>query len=259
MKHVAAPMIEMSLLASVLVLAACVGCAEEQPRPTPPDLSALTAAYAAPTGEVTRESTIELLDQAATDLALVSDAQAFIGLIQLMFTDLAGVAEGEDGLAVQRSGLTVAGVEADAGGWIVYHRTCPSANGKGVRGSIEATALIGLDGFEPVIWGALADCRVDGSGMDGDLALHIDWADGAPTGVIGRINGRVNLGETIKDGEFSVRWQGSTVMTQYALAGAGTFVVGVDTVTNALIVDGQNGRFVCDDAGCQGANGGFAW
>ena len=250
MQRFAAALISMSL---------CWGCAEPDPRPKPPDLSALVAGYADLTGEVTRESALRLVEEAATDLALVGDAQAFIGLIQRMFADLSGLGQGEEGLATQRRGLNVGGVEVDGGGWIVYHRFCPTANGMGARGTIEAIALIDIEAFEPVIWGTLADCRVDGAGIDGDLALHIDWVDGAPVGVIARIDGQVRWGEVAKQGEFSLRWQPDAIVTRYALGDLGGFLVGVDLATDRLLIEGRNGRFTCDDAGCTGPDGGFEW
>lgn len=258
MKRTVTPMISMSLLVSLTALG-CLGCAEPEPRPTPPDLSALVAAYAEPSGEVTRESARLLVADGARDLTLVSEAGPFVGLIEKMFTDLAGVGGQDNGLAAQKSGLTVSGVKVEAGGWIVYNRLCPRANGMGGRGTIRATALIDIDAFEPVIWGRLSDCRVDGSGIDGDLALHIDWVDGEPAGVIARINGLINLGGTAREGEFSVRWSGTTAMALTTLESFGSFLVGFDSGAGQLLIEGSNGRFVCNDTRCDGPDGGFAW
>ncbi|MGK0358970.1 MAG: hypothetical protein ACI9U2_001265 [Bradymonadia bacterium] len=259
MNQIVIPLISMSLLVSV-----GLGCVEPEPRPTPPNLAALVATYAAPTGEVTRESAQRLVAEAATDLALIDDAEAFIGLINLMFTDLAGIGGDESGLstqqgglATQQRGLAVGGVKVDGAGWIDYYRLCPTANGMGARGTFDAIVLIDVDAFEPVVWGNLADCRIDGSGFNGDLALHIEWVDGVPSAVIARIVGQTNIGGIVKDGVFSLRWQGQTVMTDYVLDELGGFLVGVDAATEQLLIEGRNGRFVCDAAGCEGPDGGF--
>ena len=70
MKRTVRSLISMSVLG---LLPASVGCVEPEERPTPPDLSALVTVYAEPGGEVTRESAQRLVEEAATDLALVSD------------------------------------------------------------------------------------------------------------------------------------------------------------------------------------------
>jgi hypothetical protein len=244
-----------------------VGCAPDpEPRPTPPNMTALLAQYAAPSGTVTRESAQALLEDAATELALIQDADVLIDLMALVFSDLGGaldedsgeLAVDEEGLAVRHQTLKVGGINVDAGAWIVYHRLCPTANGTGTRGKMQLTALIEDTGFEPVIWGKLLDCRAEGSALDGDLALHIDWVDGAPQSVLANIDGIIKLGDAQQTGNFSVRWDADAVLTQYTLAGR-TFLLGIDSETSALVLEGENGRYVCDAQGCDGPEGGFAW
>lgn len=237
-----------------------LGCAPEpEPRPTPPNMTALLAQYAAPSGTVTRETAQQLLEDAVTELTLVQDADALIDLMTLIFSDLGGALEDqENGLTSQQHALKVGGVDVDAGAWIVYHRLCPTANGVGERGEVALTALIETTGFEPVIWGALQDCRSDGAALDGELALHINWVDGAPQSVLARIDGIVKLGDAQKTGSFSLNWDAGAVLTQYTLADR-TFLIGADTARGTLVLEGENGRFMCDEQGCDGPDGGFAW
>lgn len=236
------------------------GCAPEPPtRPTPPDLTGVLAQYVAPSGTVNRDSARRLLEEGAMALALVQSAGVLIEFFGQIFSDLGGAVESDaQGLVVQRRGLEVGGVDLNAGAWVVYHRLCPTANGMGERGEVALTALIEETGIEPTIWGRLQDCRANGSTLDSDIAMHVTWTDGAPQSVLARFDGVVKLGEAQQTGVFTVRWDAGAVLTRYALDD-GAFLLGIDTANGAVMIVGENGRFACNEAGCTGPEGGFAW
>lgn len=266
----------MSRLTIVAALAA-LGCAEEVAPPTPPDLSALVRQYEQPSGTVTAETARQLVEQAATTLGLISNPDALFTLASDLFDAFADrkpvsrTAAVEAGLAQQAQAVTVGGVAVDAGAWMIYRRACPRANGNGALGALEMTALTDLDaGFRPVIWGRAVDCRfieadaeagAAGSRIDGAIALHIDWTDDGVGRVILRVDGALTLAGTLLEGIISLSWQtveaGTEILTHFTLADGGGFLVG--SLNDRLVIEGANGRFLCDASGCDGPGGRFEW
>lgn len=242
-------------------LALLLGCAEEVVPPTPPDLRALVQQYEAPSGRVTAESARELVEQTATEFGLVENFDVLIGLVDTVFADLgrSGTQEAQEGLAVQHHALTVGETAVAADGWIVYHRICPGANGVGVRGRLRMTMLGNLNGIKPTVWGAAQDCRIDGSSVDGDIAIHLEQGVDEITGGIVQIDGRLKLGETVFDGIFSASWSDAAVLTYTELPSLGGFLVGVDSATSQIVIEGVNGRFRCDASACEGPDERFEW
>lgn len=244
----------------VAAVALCLGCAEDIVRPEPPDLSGLVQQYQQPSGTVTAQTARQVIDQAATELGLVDNIDGLIDLVEAIIAGPGAAAQSsEDGLMVERNGLTVGQTDVSADGWLVYHRICPTASGTGVRGRLRMTMLANLEGIEPVVWGRADDCRFDGSTIDGGIALHLDFVEGGIGGVIVRIDGRVKLGDTLLDGRFTVAWSEAAVVTHVDLQALGGFLVGVDPATNQLLIQGINGRFRCDAGGCESPEERFEW
>lgn len=249
---------------------ALAACAEPTEWPEPPDLAPLVQAYQQPTGRVTAESARQLLAESGTALGLVQDPAAILELVQGFFDGLAQAGEASEdseqsGLRARRAALTVAGAQVDGEAWMRYRRDCPRASGAGARGVLELNALADVDGFQPVVWGAARDCRIlaegdaAGSLIDGGIALHVEWIDGGVGQILIRIDGALNLAGTAFDGLFSIAWSAAdaSLATLVERPDGESFLLG--TVGGQLAISGVNGRYLCDDMGCAGPDGRFAW
>lgn len=157
-------------LLSVAIVVAVAGCGEDlsEEIPTPPDMSALVGAYAAPGGTLTPEASDNLAETLSTRVA------AFEGVGGLDF--LAGIIGGLGGAEgdaltydpgpdteVRRQPAEVGGTSLEGDGFFKIHHICHGWDGAPwpdeADGRADLIAVFTDAGISPVVWGAFSQCR----------------------------------------------------------------------------------------------------
>ena len=158
--------------------------------PTPPDMSALVAAYTAPTGRLDGDAALEVaqgLAARAGDLrkALLLST-SIISAVESVSPEATETAEG--GLVTART----QGLSGTFEFWQQVRWACYGPNGAGAPvdpqwGHIALNTLGGEAGFHPVAWGGFERCAMPYEGgvtqvLNGALQAHIPWgeAEGQP-------------------------------------------------------------------------------
>ncbi|HVJ17278.1 MAG TPA: hypothetical protein VM686_17735 [Polyangiaceae bacterium] len=135
-----------ALCCAALAGGACTGREPETAlKPTPPDMSALSAVYASPTGTFQRDSAQGPLDAARRALDQIATLRIDAALLDLV-QDTAGA-------------VANAGIEAtDGDGYLETTRTCAG------NGRLELTVGFSEQGIDAVAWGQAIACEylIDG-------------------------------------------------------------------------------------------------
>ncbi|MCB9548808.1 MAG: hypothetical protein H6706_23635 [Myxococcales bacterium] len=249
---------------ALLPVALCLGaCTNEVEPPKAPNMSALVARYTQIDGELTPETAPRLLEASAAKLGFLADTEELLGLIEAVATGIANLDDAtvkqEDGLAARAQPLTAAGVTIEAGAWAIYRRVCPGtgAEARPSRGKLSLTLLLTDDGFEPVVWGGLAQCLLASAlRMDGDIRLRVDGLPAGITGVLVDFEGQLSQeGAPWERLRFDARYvPGEGVLTAVDVPDGGTFLVGYGFDGGVRVVDAQ-GPWRCDTSVCVGPDG----
>jgi len=158
--------------------------------PTPPDMSALVSAYAAPTGHLDAEAALEVVQGLA---ARAGDLKKALLLTTSIVSAVKGVEP--DSMATTEGGLVTTRTQAlnaifefwQEVQWACYGPDGAEAPIDPQWGRISLNTLGGQAGLYPVAWGGFERCVMPFEGerpqvINGDLKAHIPWgeAEGQP-------------------------------------------------------------------------------
>lgn len=269
----------MRRLPTLAITVCLVGCYDEVEKPVPPDMSALVAAYEAPSGtfdDVTVAEVVDYIDGLDDAFALALPDE-----IRNMFSGLSGsVAEPEAQPASEvETANGVITIEGDA--FVILTRICdgwldpPVADA--ANGHLALNANFTDISIDPVVWLTTSACRYTGDQATieivagprsdvGDIRLYIgpgvtadNLADRAYI-VDVEVEASIDLGLGPVDSSIDVDFSFDPVTEQLSVrvpTSSGDIIATTTTDKDLLGVEAANGDFSCDptDRSCTGDNG----
>ena len=161
----------MRLLGFVMILAGCAA-EEQRTKPTPPDMSALVAAYAAPSRTFDEQAAVEIQQRVEQEVRELGDASGIIDAIEAAIAAL-----GEEPQARLAPGRAPIVLEGE--GFAKVTRVCsghgapPPPVDKDANGFVELTVGYTQQGLDPVVFGNAVGCKEQLAGSALDLAGEV--------------------------------------------------------------------------------------
>lgn len=253
----------------LLILLGVVGalasaCADQtQDVPEPPDMTLLMERYAAPSAPLTAGLAGDLLSQAAQRMGFLDQADYLAPFFSTMEalgeegeTSRAALNASEEPVEMSRFPTELEGTTLEAGAWFRVTRICGGWEGENTPnpddGYVELLAVADGEGFHPVLWGSLHDCRYEVNGtrllLNGEVCVY--------TGTL-LTQGLDSPSDVLVDfvGTLSTEGVDTSFAVDFSVSTDGTFSLSLDAVDGNVIffmrngLQGflaTNGRWTCD-------------